>query len=550
MILNANKITSKDTLKCDLCIVGAGAAGITLALEFADSNIDVILLEAGNISNSGKSQQLYQGSVTDRLRHLPTDQARYRQLGGTTSMWGGRCLPYDQIDFDKRSYVPYGNWPIDRQQLDPYYVKAHTYCQCGDFKYTIKDAIPNAIPEMIPGFKDGDLVSTTIERWSPPTHFGKVYKSRLENAANIRVFLNAVATDIETNENGDHATGLTVHTYQDNSFKINAKNIVLAGGGFEVTRLLLNSNKIHKKGIGNHSDWLGRGYMPHIHGVISRIKFNDDLPIVFGYEQDASGVYCRRRLWPSEASQKKHKILNAYFLLDRPLLGDPDHGNALLSLAFLTKRLKKQDAGEDIGTGKFGLYWSHIKNILTGSAGIISVLPQFSRKRFLQNRRIPSLLLKPKNNAFSLYFQTEQVPNRDSRITLSNEKDRFGLSRINVDFKISAFDVASVHKTHQLIGDELKKQGLGELTFNSDNPIEDIRNCHAVMGHHIGTTRMSSDKKEGVVDENCQVHDVANLFIASSSIFATSSQANPVLTTVALTIRLADHLKKQYAHFD
>ena len=544
MLLDAKTLTSNDELTCELCIVGAGAAGITMALELADSGMDIILLEAGSINNSGKSQQLYQGSVNDRQRHLPTDQARYRQLGGTTSMWGGRCLPYDPIDFDERSHVPYGSWPINRDQLNTYYAKAHEYCQCGAFEYNIKQAIPDAISELIPGFTDGELNTTTIERWSPPTHFGKVYKNALENSKTVRVYTNLTATEIETNENGDQVTGLTVHTFPDQQFKVTANNFVLAGGGFEVTRLLLNSDKVHKHGIGNHSDWLGRCYMPHIHGVISRLKFNDDLPIAFGYEQDADGVYCRRRLWLSEACQKSNEILNAYFLLDRPLLGDPNHGNALLSLAFIAKKLRKKSIEADIGTSKYGLYWSHIKNILTGSAGIISVLPQFSRKRFLQSRRIPSLLLKPKNNSFSLYFQSEQVPNRDSRITLSDQTDQFGMKQINVDFKIHELDVNSVYKSHQLIGEELKQQGLGELTFNSDDPLEDIRNCHAVMGHHIGTTRMSSDPKLGVVDGNCQVHNMTNLFIASSSVFTTSSQANPVLTIVALTIRLSDYLKQ------
>jgi choline dehydrogenase-like flavoprotein len=543
MILDANKLSDDTELNCDLCIVGAGAAGITLALEFANSNIDVILLEAGKINNSGKSQNLYKGTVNDRERHLPTDQARYRQLGGTTSMWGGRCIPYDSLDFEHRSFVPYAQWPITLAELDPYYKKAHVYCQCGEYNYNQQESIPNSPKEMIPGFKDGKIITTTIERWSPPTNFGKEYKDRLQKAPNIRVFLKAIVTEIESSESGEQASALRVKTHNFNTIHIKAKSYVLCGGGFEVTRLLLASNKVHKMGIGNHSDWLGRCYMPHIHGAIAKLTFKPDKDIIFGYEQDAEGTYCRRRLCLSEATQRKLEILNMYFLLDRPLIGDPKHGDALLSLAFIAKRLKKKSVTENIGTGKYGMYWAHIKNILTGSAGLVSVLPQFSRKRFLQKRRIPSLLLKPRNNAFSLYFQAEQAPNPESRITLTNETDCYGMPCINIDFKISDLDVKSIYQAHQVIGEELATQDCGSLEFNSEDPIQDIRNCHAVMGHHIGTTRMSADSSQGVVDNNCKIHNVNNLYIASSSVFATSSQANPVLTTVALTLRLADHLK-------
>ncbi len=543
MIDNADKLPSGTELACDLCIIGAGAAGITLALELAKSNFDVILLEAGNNNSSGKSQLLYQGSVNDRERHLPADQARYRQLGGTTSMWGGRCIPFDPLDFEQRDFISDSGWPISRDQLDPFYNRANTYCQCGEYKYTLHEAIPHAQKDMIPGFKDGHIITSSIERWSPPTNFGKEYKAQLKSSQNIRVFLKAIATEIECSQDGKTVTTIAVRTHNGNRLHIKADTFVLSGGGFEVTRLLLTSNKVHKQGIGNHSDWLGRCYMPHIHGAISKVVFKPELNIIFGYEQDADGTYCRRRLCLSETIQKQKEILNMYFLLDRPLIGDPKHGDALLSLAFIAKRLRKKGVKEDIGTGKYGMYWAHIKNILSGSAGLVSVLPQFSRKRFLQKRRIPSLLLKPGNNTFSLYFQAEQIPNRDCRITLSEETDHFGIPRINIDFKISDQDVNSIYKAHQLIQRELIRQNCGTLTFTGEDPVEDIRNCHAVMGHHIGTTRMSADPNKGVVDENCKIHMMDNLYIASSSVFPTSSQANPVLTTVALAIRLADHLK-------
>ncbi len=543
MIIDANKVLPGSELTCDICIVGAGAAGITLALELAQSSLDVILIEAGKSDSSGKSQQLYQGSVADQQRHLPADQARYRQLGGTTSMWGGRCIPYDPLDFETRIFVENSGWPITRKELDPFYKRAHVYCQCGDFNYNVQEALLHETNAMIPGFEDGDIITSTIERWSPPTHFGKTYRKQLKGASNIRVYLKAIVTDIESNEKGDTIIGLSIKTQADHNLRVKAKMFVLSGGGLEVTRLLLTSNTIHKNGIGNHSGWLGKCYMPHIHGSIASVSFKQNLDIIFGYEKDESETYCRRRLCLSKKAQNELKVLNMYFLLDRPLIGDPKHGNALLSLAFIAKQLQQKSVKQDIGTGKYGLYLSHIKNVISGSAGLVYVLPQFSRKRFLQKRRIPSLIQKPRNNNFSLYFQSEQAPMPESQVFLTNKKDRYGNPQINIDFKISELDVDSVYKSHKLIQKELTRQNCGTLTFNTNNTIDDIRNSNAVMGHHIGTTRMSKDINKGVVDENCKIHNITNLFIASSSVFPTSSQANPVLTIVALANRLADHLK-------
>ncbi len=543
MIIDADKVLPNSELSCDICIVGAGAAGITLAMELNKSELDIILIEAGKADSSGKSLKLYQGEVIDGQRHLPADQARYRQLGGTTSMWGGRCIPYDTLDFETRSYVANSGWPLTRHELDPFYKRAHVYCQCGDYNYNVRESLPDGMTSMISGFEDGQIVSSTIERWSPPTHFGKTYKQHLKLAKNIRVYLKAVVTDIECEDSEKTVSGLTIKTLAGHDHRVKAKHFVLTGGGLEVTRLLLSSNKIHKNGIGNHSGWLGKCYMPHIHGSIANVSFKLNQHIIFGYEQDAQGIYCRRRLCLSEAAQKQLKVLNMYFLLDRPLIGDPKHGNALLSLAFIAKQLRRKGVKQDIGSGKYGMYWAHIKNVISGSAGLAYVLPQFSRKRFLQKRRIPSLIQKPNSNNFSLYFQAEQAPSVESQVLLTDKKDIYGNPQLKIDFKISELDVDSVYESHKLIQKELARQSCGTLTFNSDNPKEDIRNCSAVMGHHIGTTRMAVDKSKGVVDENCLVHNLNNLYVASSSVFPTSSQANPVLTIVALAIRLADHLK-------
>jgi choline dehydrogenase-like flavoprotein len=543
MLLDARSIPHGQTLTTDVCIVGAGAAGITLAMELMATGMSIILLEAGGKSKAGPSQALYQGTWNDPVRHLPLDQARYRQLGGTTSLWGGRCIPFDHVDFEARNWVPHSGWPVSRTHLDPYYRRAHVYCECGPYDYQVASALPGTPAQMLPAFKDGLVSTTKLERWSPPTQFGKTYRPALVHAENLRVLLHAVAVELICAPSGNRIEEVQVAALHGGRFGIRAKLVVLAGGGLETTRLLLASHRVHRQGIGNHSDWLGRGYMCHIHGSIARIRLTAGPEVIFGYETDPQGVFCRRHIAISEETQRKHGLLNHYMVLDRPLLGDPAHEDGVLSAAYLLKRLFGGQQQEELGTGKYALYWRHLKNILRGSPQALSILPKFGRGRLLQRRRVPSLLLGSRSNEYYLYFQSEQVPDRNSRVTLDDARDALGMPRLHLNFRVSDQDHDSVVRAHHLFDDELRRQECGSLAYLHDEPQTQIREAKAVLGHHIGTTRMSEIPSQGVVDANCRIHDMVNLFVASSSVFPTSSHANPTVTIVALAVRLADHLK-------
>ena len=336
---------------------------------------------------------------------------------------------------------------------------------------------------------------------------------------------------------------MVVRSFHGNRFYVSAETVILAGGGMEVTRLLLVSRDVHKAGIGNHSDWLGRGYMCHVNGVVARVRFNEDVKVVFGYEVDSAGVYCRRRMVISEEAQRKHALCNVYFLLDRPLMEDPEHASSMLSLAYLAKSFSQKHSRDRPVRGKYGLYWRHVLNILAGSPEIFMVLPKWCRSRFTQGRRIPSMLTKGKGNTYHLFYHTEQIPSRDSAVRLSDKRDAFDTPRLCVDYRISEEDVASVYRAHELVNRELRRSGVGHLEYTCKDVMSEIRKHQATLGHHIGTTRMSADPSCGVVDENCKVHHVSNLYVSSSSVFPTSSQANPTLTIVAMAIRLSEHIK-------
>lgn len=552
MIVNAETIPFGDTLSCDICVVGAGAAGITAALELARAGIKVILVEAGGTKWNSRCQDSYKGTVLNPDLHAPLDAYRHRRLGGTTAVWGGGCVPYDNIDFEYRNYVPYSGWPITAKDLEPYYRRAHEYCNCGEFTYQVREALPGAAPNMIPGLPDGEVVTSVLARFSLPTNFGSAYFTDLKNAPNIRVILEANCLSIDVTLNGDRVSQLTLVSPRKERFRIQAKAFVLAAGGLEVTRLLLASNQVHKDGIGNHSGWLGRCYMSHISGNIAEVKLlGDPKAVAYGYELDPDGVYCRRRFCISEQAQRELRLLNIAVMLDHPPMHDPAHGDGVLSLVFFAKHIRAIGAkippeySKDLAMGRTprNVYWAHMRNVLRDIPKIAMVMPEFSYKRLVPKRKMPSLVLKSEANTYSMHYLAEQAPNPDSRVCLSSERDAFGMPRLLVDFRISNIDAESVYRAHMLIDQKLRKYGCGYLVFRASDAVAAIRNQVGAGGHDIGTTRMSKEVSQGVVDLNCRVHGVQNLFIASSAVFPTSSHANPTLTIVAIAARLADHLR-------
>lgn len=552
MITDSTQIVENDLLTCDVCIVGGGAAGITLSLELARFGMSIFLLESGGIEGSAESQELLRGSVVNPGNHSPLHEARCRQLGGTTAIWGGRCIPFDGIDFEKRDYVPGSGWPFDLDELEPYYRIANRYCDCGEYNYLATQSLQCPQRHIIEGFEDGLVSDGKIERWSLPTDFGKRYRDELKSFPNLRVILNATCVGISLNKEGDRASVLRFRSPRG-AFSVTGRAVVLAAGGLEVTRLLLISNDVQNSGIGNHSGLLGRYYMGHISGSICRVKFyGDPDKTIYQFERDRDGIYCRRRFWATEKAQKESRILNTVLWLDNPPMADPSHKNGVLSMAYLalsTPGLRERLAPAPIIKAAIGIdgrnkYLAHIGNLIRDMPNVITFVPAFLYKRYICKRRLPGFFLKSKSNIYDLHYHAEQSPNPDSRVMLADERDRYGVPQLYVDFRYSDLDVESVYRAHLLLDKELQKHNCGRLEFKTNNVNDHILSQAWDGIHQIGTTRMSTDMRTGVVNENCRIHGVSNLFIASSSVFPTSGQANPTLTIVALSVRLAEYLKQ------
>lgn len=550
MIIDARKLPSSTLIKGKICIVGGGAAGITLAKELSTSFSDIILLESGGKHLEADTQNLYRGEILDP-NHGALHEQRQRQLGGTTNVWGGRCAPFDSIDFTARSYVPDSGWPISKQDLDPYYQKAHDYCELGRYTYDVQQAIGIDAPEMIPGWNASEISTNQLWLFSPPTNFKNQYQQFLKKSSKITTYLHANCLKIKTNHEGNTIDSLECASLDKNYFMVRAQTYILAMGCLEVTRLLLLSNEIHQRGLGNQHDLVGRFYMGHISGDVGQVTFTPRQgKVIWDYEKTKDGVYARRAIAIRSEIQQKQQLMNLRAILTYPEMANPNHGNGILSAMYLVKSLlllkqisriyysNKLDTSELTKT-----LGSHLQNILGDIGNLSNFSYRWLTQRLLSRRQIPSVVLGSKSNTYTLHFDAEQSPNYNSRVMLGNEVDAFGLNRLRVDWRYTDRDLQNVIRCYELIAKTLETTKAGRLQFNPMEMPDLIKQNLGVGSHHIGTTRMADSPHQGVVDKNCKVHGIHNLYIASSSVFPTSSYANPTLTIIAIALRLATHLK-------
>ena len=549
MISDAKSIQNGACLHADVCVVGAGPAGIALTLALSERGVSVLLLESGQVGNNAQAQALYEGEVADERMHSPPDKYRQRRMGGSSGIWGGRCMPFDPIDFETRSYVPHSGWPLSYGDLLPYYVAANALAEAGRFSYDADDAFgPQAAP-MIRGFQSASLRTTGLERFSSPTDFGKRYAKRLQVAPRTTVLLGANCTAVKLHGDGRSVRELEVTTFEGTRFSVAARATVLATGGLETARLLLASRDVAPEGIGNTHDVVGRYYMCHIAGNVGMLTLNGPPGDVrHGYEISPEGVYCRRRLSVMPDEQRRLGLANAVARLHFPRITDPSHRNGVLSGLFLARKLISYEYGKRLNDGNpatAAVYARHLLNVVTDPLDTTAFLTHWVTRRSLAERKFPSVILRNRTNRFSLEMHGEQIPQADSRVTLTNKVDALGMPRLMVDWRYSKDDIDSIQGTLDVLAREFAKSGVGHFEYNRDTLEEDLMRFGAYGGHHIGTTRMGNDVRSSVVNADCRVHSVRDLYISGSAVFPTSSQANPTLTLIAMSLRLGDQLSRQ-----
>jgi choline dehydrogenase-like flavoprotein len=504
MHIDARNLENNTLIEGDICIIGAGAAGISMALEWINTPYKIILLEGGGFEYEAKMQDLYKGKTTGQ-RYYPLESARLHYFGGTTGHWAGFCSPLDAIDFKKRDWVPHSGWPIQREDLDPFYARAHKNLDLGPYEYDdtywqAKDPSLNSLP-----FNQA-VVFNKMWQFSPPTRFGTKYKDTIVNAANIHLYTYANVTDVTANESVSSVKEVTVKNFAGRQHTVRAKYFVMACCAIQNARLLLASNKQSPKGLGNDNDLVGRYFMEHLE-IKSAELWLAKPEVLKLYAIDYGKTKARAELAITEEKQREHKILN---------------GTASFTPLEIAR---KQPAFIDLWTAD----------------------PD-ERKRNMQNAEKLSNKSNNKNgySSYQLFTRIEQAPNPQSRITLDTETDALGVRRAMLHWELTPLEKRSIREIYKLIGQQLGITSKGRVRLMDYLQDEQDNSWPEFTGggwHHMGTTRMSDDAKQGVVNADCKVHSINNLYMAGSSCYTTAGAPNPTLTVVALTLRLSDHLK-------
>jgi choline dehydrogenase-like flavoprotein len=549
LISNADNTPHGACLQADVCIVGGGPAGIALTLALSDQGFSVLLLESGFLKADQKTQSLYAGEVADQHLHSPPDKYRHRRLGGSTAIWGGRCMPFDPLDFETRNHVPDSGWPLSYEDLMPYYPAANALAEAGRFSYNAEEALGPRVAPMIRGFDSSRVRTNGLERFSCPTHFGTRYAKRLELAPGVKVLLGANCTGIHLQADGRAVRSIEVTTLSGKRFSVTPRATVLAAGGLETARLLLASRGVTPAGVGNHHDVVGRYYMCHIAGNVGTLTVHGAPGQVrHGYELAPEGVYCRRRLSVTGSEQRRLGLANAVGRLHFPRITDPAHRSGVLSGLFLARKLISYEYSKRLNDGTpptLGTYARHVLNVVTDPIDTTAFLAHWLTRRTLASRKFPSVILRNRTNRFSLEMHGEQVPQARSRVMLTDKRDALGMPQLRVDWHYSQTDIESIARSLDVFAQEFERSNTARLEYNRSTLEEDLMRFGAYGGHHIGTARMGRDERTSVVNADCQVHSVHNLFVAGSAVFPTSSQANPTLTLIALSLRLGDTLSRR-----
>jgi choline dehydrogenase-like flavoprotein len=532
----------------DLCLVGTGPVGMAIALECERLGLEVLVLEAGETTVNSALAEASRAQIVDPERHADMEIAVCRALGGTSWTWGGRCVPYDDIDFAPRTFVADAEWPLTHDEIRPWYKNAAEYLLCGS------DRIDYPFPRPL----SNGVTLNFVERWARESRVILEHRERLVAAKHVHISLKTTVTGLNLNANQSQVESVSVVT-PDGPATVKARRIILAMGGVETTRLLLNVQQKYPNAIGGADGPLGRFYMGHISGKIASIVFNDpkaiaELDFQLEPQPDGSAAWIRRRFMLTEAAQQEHKLLNTAFWPDNPAFYNPSHRSGVLSSVFLALAFPpsgRKLLSEAIRLAHIGPkprpYFAHLRNAILGAPQGGMDIYRILRDRFLRKPKKPGFLVSNRGGRYALHYHAEQIPNPESRIQLADELDAYGVRRAKIDLRFTEQDVQSVIDSHAVLDKALQANKIGRLEYLYDGAkLREKVWAQAADGfHQVGTTRMGTDPAANVVDPDLRVHGLKNLYIASSSDFPTSGQANSTMLAVAFGLRLVHHLKSQ-----
>jgi choline dehydrogenase-like flavoprotein len=560
MLADGRTLSAEDVVEADVCILGAGPVGLTIARELG-SDLRVCILEAG-AENPAEAGVAPSGGEVDG-DYPPIDETRACGFAGTAVCWNAevrrdrwtaRLGVLQPIDFEQREDVPHSGWPFGRTELEPYYARAARIFGLDPFgddpdRWTTQ-------PRVVPLPADG-TIDTRILRYGAMSPFTVEDLDWARAAPNVTLYLHARALEIETRDSGRRAHRILAASGRGRTFHVTARAFVLALGGIENPRLLLLSNDA-SRGIGNEHDLVGRFFMDHPTancrlsmsgpGAVERLALFD---LLIGSKGSAIGAVGLT----DETLRREHLLNSVSYIAPRP----ERSFRAVAAVGTLRNALRDRTMPSSL--------WNELRAAALGADTVaaaayrrlVQKLPALepTTRLWPTTQLLDTLGVGPINGwsrlpfagrrfrLFGFHQVIEQAPEPDRRVSLSDAKDAFGRPLPRLRWFISDRELASMHRSQELLGEALARLEIGQLatTAELDRTEPEMSHISSSAHHHLGTTRMHVDPAQGVVDEHCRVHGNANLYVAGTSVFPTGGYVNPTLTALALAIRLADHLK-------
>lgn len=517
----------QDTVQSDVCIVGAGPAGITLALQLASHGLEVCLIESGGLNAESDTLDLNRGYSLG-LPYAFGPGNRSRHLGGSSNCWGGftqRWAPWDHWD---RPWVRDSGWPFRLETLEPYYARVENMLRIDGAQYSMewwaqRLSAPDLARFPLDPQNLGDAMSALT-----PMRFGDYWREALSQSRRIRVLLWANACEIEADRPATRVTAVKMRTLSGRTLRATARRFVIAAGGIETPRLLLASRGSMPEGLGNGAGLVGRYFMDHPRLYWGDVRLRDAFagnrlydikfnfirtPLRIGQVQ-GSGVF--RLPYPV---QKRERLTNSQVWLRSFFYGESTGINMALS-----RMQQRLPGGRPPGFGFFADLATLLGQPVKTTATALGHLTR--SRRFVDRMALEGIF--------------EPEPNRESRVSLSGDMDPLGMPRAQVDWRLTANDWRTMDRTMNLVADELERQEIAEIV--REDPVVEGQASVEGTWHHMGTARMHASASRGVVDADCRVHGLANLFIAGSSVFPTAGANHPTVQLLALAYRLGDHL--------
>ncbi|MFL6778172.1 MAG: FAD-dependent oxidoreductase [Sphingomicrobium sp.] len=517
-------VEAPEAVTADVAIIGSGAAGQAAARRLLTRGHSVALIESGGFDHDEASADFNRGDIVGQAYH-PLEHSRLRFFGGTTAIWGGRCAEYDPIDFERRSWVPHSGWPIGAEDIRSHLAEARSLLGV--------EAVDSGRISRPPLFQRLSSEELAVRWWSFDPKFDRftIDQARdLEQDPRCTLMVHATVREIVLADNKVSVERLDVRTPSGRTIDVRARHYLLAAGGIENPRILLASNSVISRGIGNAYDLVGRFFMEHPHARGGRIVGKADWRWLSAFaKRRVNGVEVSPAITPAEALQRQEGLLNSALTI---AVRQPEGGShPLAKRAYL--HVRHRTAPTRIGRSM----WKATKQMVRGYTGLTGPFH-------------PWLMRRIGGGDLAIVIRAEQAPNPDSRIMLNGERDAMGMPRVALDWRLSGLDVDSVAGLVASLARESHRLGLGMVEpagwlANPDKRwvSDELISAHPIGGfHHIGTTRMASDPRHGVTDGWGRVHGVPNLHIAGSSLFPTAGWANPTLTILALALRTADRI--------